>query len=589
MKIQHTTYDASRPRSSVSRPGSAKQRLKDYFHDRIGGSSAEDHDGDQVSLIQLGLTYRPSASAAAQGRDSKGMQDVNSLFDKQKQSKRKQHEMQGIESVHRLPSYDTSLDAMSGALNGKMTSSPRSGKLENQELRSFHPLQDLGAAVRQNSTTVTPLLKRKDKFCWEQQAVKNIESEGRSTLSADDYLAKLRARRAASAEKLLPPLPTLPQAPVRAPVSVQTEVESSLSADAYLTQLRGKRAASAEKLLPPPPALFQAPVRRSSSRKRQSTSPPRPPNHRKSSSRSSKLGSYLSASADLLDATRRDLTSQMRRGAERALSGFELPARSSHDRRAGSDEDSDSDESFFCIGETPRPTLAELGSARRLSGASAARDPWTDGFQDECRLCHKKRPGGVRGLCRSCEEEYRRPKTVVGELGDGNDEDEVERPRPLRIRKQVLGSMEAYDGEKEPFFERAAVVSSSATDRTKRSRRLCYPHIAVPEQHISQCMRANAPSDSPESATRYVSKFERWQTVELRAEYERLEEAGGRWSESLLDESDQKKASLREEVQFDEGNEDEDDLVPLIRSLGQEEPRAGRGQCSLYGSWNDIL
>ncbi|KFY63037.1 hypothetical protein V496_04256 [Pseudogymnoascus sp. VKM F-4515 (FW-2607)] len=136
--------------------------------------------------------------------------------------------------------------------------------------------------------------------------------------------------------------------------------------------------------------------------------------------------SSLAFSADLLDSTRRTITSAIRRSAEKTVHSF------SHRGNGSANYPSDDDESFYCVGEPlPRafhhtetvpspvssftssihssdlsPDYSKVGSGRHPEN----RDVWMDA-ETECRLCKRKCPAGPRGLCSNCEEEFKRPVT----------------------------------------------------------------------------------------------------------------------------------------------------------------------------------
>ena len=158
----------------------------------------------------------------------------------------------------------------------------------------------------------------------------------------------------------------------------EADTKAKAQGDERLNRMRSQRQAISdgdlEKVIPPPsssgPKL---------TRKRQDASVNKTA-HKKSVSTSNKLTSYMGTSADLLDATRRDLTSNLHKSAEKAekvlSSKFDQFGRYSSGHGNNWDNDSDSDESFYCIGER---RLSVLDKARRISGDGT--DPWTDGPQ----------------------------------------------------------------------------------------------------------------------------------------------------------------------------------------------------------------
>ncbi|OBT80606.1 hypothetical protein VF21_00323 [Pseudogymnoascus sp. 05NY08] len=165
--------------------------------------------------------------------------------------------------------------------------------------------------------------------------------------------------------------------------------------------------------------------------------------------------SSLAFSADLLDSTRRTITSAIRRSAEKTVHSF------SH-RSNDSKYPDDDDESFYCIGEPlprafhsretiPSPVSSFTSSIHSselspdLSVVARGKQPypenkgvWMDA-EVECRLCKRRYPGGPRGLCSSCEEEFKRPVTRYVDFPFG---EEIEPILPLRIVKVAAKNRE---------------------------------------------------------------------------------------------------------------------------------------------------
>lgn len=195
--------------------------------------------------------------------------------------------------------------------------------------------------------------------------------------------------------------------PMSQSTNTETDFEVTFTNDHYSCQSSTKKTGHVQKLLPPLPVDQQTGFKVSDQKSSCWSGTPQFEAHKKSSFTSSKIGCYLGTSADLLDATRRDFI----RNAERAFAGLELITRLSQNMHVDSEDESDSDDSFFCVGEKLRPCTARLQELRRLSGASAARDPWTDDSRKECRLCQKNCIAGIRGLCQECETEFRRPRS----------------------------------------------------------------------------------------------------------------------------------------------------------------------------------
>lgn len=159
--------------------------------------------------------------------------------------------------------------------------------------------------------------------------------------------------------------------------------------------------------------------------------------------------SSLAFSADLLDSTRRTITSAIRRSAEKTVHSF------SHRGNDGATYPSDDDESFYCVGEplppafhhtetVPSPVSSFMSSIHsselspdftEVAGGMLLnpenKGVWMDA-DVECRLCKRKCPAGPRGLCSNCEEEFKRPVTRYVEFPF---DEEIKPILPLRIVK----------------------------------------------------------------------------------------------------------------------------------------------------------
>jgi hypothetical protein len=165
--------------------------------------------------------------------------------------------------------------------------------------------------------------------------------------------------------------------------------------------------------------------------------------------------SSLAFSADLLDSTRRTITSAIRRSAEKTVHSF---SHRSNDAKYPDDDD----ESFYCIGEPsppafhhtetiPSPVSSYTSSIHSSDlsldspGVASGRRPipenkgvWMDA-EIECRLCKRKFPAGPRGLCSNCEEEFRRPVTRYVDFPFYED---IKPILPLRIVKVAAKNRE---------------------------------------------------------------------------------------------------------------------------------------------------
>jgi hypothetical protein len=527
MKILHSTHEAATGGRSTSRPISATQRIKDYFSIRIRGPSLPKED-DEQSLIQPDPKIRERRASEAQVGNEPGL--CAFLMKEHKELKRKQREKKMLDAS-RIRIDKANKKASEQAGNKKSGDKPaRAGKA------GYRQLLEVGSAID---------LKR------------------RSTLRRVKSLEDLKGAK------------------------IQADTKAKAQGDEYMNRLRGQRQAisegNLEKVIPPSPSS-RKPIL---TPKCQNASPGKTA-HMKASSTSSKLTSYMETSADLLDATRRDLTSNLRKSAEKAekslSSKFDHLGRYSSGHGNNWDDDSDSDESFYCIGER---RLSEVDKARCISGNGT--DPWTHSPQEECRLCRKTSPAGVRGLCRECENEFRRPKAIV--LVDS--EDEVKPPAPLKIKKtkRVSTHAEVMSGSIHNLFSDEGVVASKINQVNKKLQ------LVTPGNHISQQVYIDDGSNTPESRAEYVSRYERWQSPDLRAQYQSQENESSRWSLRLLDgdKVSTPRPSLRSKFNnvrnSPKVNGDTTPLVIQDDELGNR-ARSTNGKernNSFYGDWSEVL
>jgi hypothetical protein len=305
---------------------------------------------------------------------------------------------------------------------------------------------------------------------------------------------------------------------------------------------------------------------------------------RNKESASTKITSYISTSADIFDATRRDLTStvtsHLRKSAESAskvgkafsFSSNPFVTRSEEDGIMDSeDSGSDSDESFFCVGEK-----------RRLSG-TRQRCPWVDGIAEVCRVCGKRGATGLRSLCMVCRKKLPRSglvnmtsEQVLEDVmrvrdeilrnaqdekeGGVEEEEEINSMAPLDVEKATHQSRSFADcfGYSDPFLDEYGASKSSPPLTPPKPRNLglfldsvepfdpfldeyeditmSSPHQGdvVPRKavkHVSQMLQLEATTPTTTSISRDeedISLFERWQSRKIREEYARLDlEHGG--------------------------------------------------------------
>jgi hypothetical protein len=463
MKIIHTTHDTA-PGRSTCRPNSATQRIKDCFSIQIH-SPSNPKEEDEERLVQPDPTIRQCRASETQASDGPGI--CANFMKEYKKLKRKQREKKMYEaSKFRMERANEKAYAQ--------VNREKSGrKLAKAGKAGYRQLQEVSS---QTEVKRNPTLRRVKSFGDFKEA--KTEAGTKAKAQGDERLNRMRSQRQAISDGDL------------------------------------------EKVIPPPSS-----PRPKLTPKRQDASPNKTA-HKKSVSTSSKLTSYMGTSADLLDATRRDLTSNLRKSAEKAekvlSSKFDQFGRYSSGHGNNWDNESDSDESFYCIGER---RLSVLDKARRISGDGT--DSWTDAPQEECRLCRKPSPAGVRGLCRECENEFRRPKTTV--LVD--DEDEVKPPPPLKIKKTKTASAHAQvmtGNIHHPCFDEN-VLTSKINQVDKK------PQIVTPGNHISQQVYIDDGYYTSQSGTEYMSRYERWQSPDLRDRYQNRENENSRWSPRLLD------------------------------------------------------
>ena len=335
MKIFHSTHEAATGGRSTRRPNSATQRIKDYFSVRIHGLSLSKEE-DEEALVQPDPKIRKRRASETQVDNEPGL--CAFLIKEHKELKPDQREKKMLDASRvRIDKANKKAFEQSGTKKSGEKSA-RAGTA------GYGKLQEVGSAIEVRKR---PTLRRAKSF--ENLKATKIQAKTMAKAQGDEYMNRLRAQRQAiregNLEKVIPP--------------------SSSSRKPKLT-----------------------PKRQNASQAKTA--------HNKSSSTSSKLTSYMGTSADLLDATRRDLTSNLRKSAEKAekalSSKFDHLGRYSSGHGNHWDDDSDSDESFYCIGER---RLSELAKARRISGNGT--DPWTDGPQEECRLCRKPSPAGLQG------------------------------------------------------------------------------------------------------------------------------------------------------------------------------------------------
>lgn len=330
--------------------------------------------------------------------------------------------------------------------------------------------------------------------------------------------------------------------------------------------------------------------------------------------------SNLTSSADLLDATRRNITSTIRRGAEKTVQSIV--------HRADGDDYPSDDESFYCIGEDdnhgfhipqiisaePSPvsssssstdnsrTSSELSRARRLSLTSTV--PWTAVLPPECRLCRKRNPAGLGGLCLNCEQEFKRPITRYVD-SSSCDEEEIKPTPPLKIVRIATGSQPTPDRTPEqpqpqPEPQPPKVpIKDVKVDVEERGRKLrvltaeSRARVADAPRHMSQVALVGGVGDgvgSLRTKGRYGEgtedeemprlRYEEWQSAALRAAYDNASDSS-LFDEVLREEKTMKEEAVEEKVAEEKTVEEKTETVPKLKRGSNNRKKGARlSSCS---------
>jgi hypothetical protein len=531
MKITHTTHEANKRGRSTSLTSSTAQKLKNYFSDRIHGRTRPKEE-DEEALVQPDPKARErKASDANVPRQGSFSTNENQELRRSQSEKRsvaasKVRAEEETESWVKYPgSYWVGKKSGSLRWNG-YGRWPAEGPPIN-ETRQFSP--------------PPPPLSRK--ACFENLRTAERTADGKYKTQGDYYMNRLRAQRVAISEGKL------------------------------------------EKVLPPPKQRSKLTLQSEEPRAEKMT-------HKKSSSTVSKLGSYMGTSADILDATRRDmtsnLTSNLRKNVEKISGRFDHLGHYAFGLMEDAEE-SDSDDTLYCIGESRESQetwdrrFVELEKARRMSGDGT--DPWIDGQQKECRICHKRSPAGIRGLCKFCEKDYRRINAVA--FGD------IKPPAPLKIYKVSRPSENAQVASgsiSNPF-------SDEIVNRPKINNTVRRPQFVTPESHHSQEIEIDDGSRTAEARSDKISSFERWQSPEVRALYKSKANERTRWSESLLDDDKASAPAKGYQSKFTEvglqmGDEDGPKHLPVKDNGESKKTRKTKGPqryTKSFVTWDDIM
>jgi len=276
---------------------------------------------------------------------------------------------------------------------------------------------------------------------------------------------------------------------------------------------------------------------------------------------------YIVASADILDETRREITSKFRPPFDQLNhSSFSFSKRASA-------SSSTSSYSFCCLGESDADRKEKPAKTdhpeRRLSGDGI--DPWAQTIVQDCRLCRKPGVGGMKGLCNGCEMKFNRPQTMRSSSSSSSD---VKPTPPLKDRRTLSLRRDKTNGQ---------LVSHLDIPRQKEGLRLAKngsphkPTIVTPvplRQELQRCV--------VESGDECDDKVTRWQR---KAEHDRdrVQDQLERWSKLY--------GSGNGHAGDFAGEEDEeDDLTPLILSKDSGNSlKPTQRTTTFYGFWDELL
>jgi hypothetical protein len=303
----------------------------------------------------------------------------------------------------------------------------------------------------------------------------------------------------------------------------------------------------------------------------------------------SKMATYISHSADILDQTRREIKGKFREPFEH----LNYPSFSPSRRASNSSSDS-----FYCIGEGVEDQEANTKAVRELKAhyqepkrlSDEGTSPLTLGDDEKiekCRLCRNHLPNGVIGLCRECEKEFERPKTrVFGLEFDNNyseeeEEEEMKPTPPLKDKKMFVARNDLKSrfnfepGEMDEEKKPPAVPSKDEVDFARRDVRSRPVLERNPERQSSQ----------------------KAQIEEQGYRYERYSNSNQQMTQKEMDEKTRHKLErwARCYGSGDFGNfdkrEEHDNVTPLVeKKVGREKKKnAVSRRSSFYGFWDDVL
>jgi hypothetical protein len=299
----------------------------------------------------------------------------------------------------------------------------------------------------------------------------------------------------------------------------------------------------------------------------------------KSSSSSSKVKvvDYLRTSADILDETRREITGKFRLPFEQL--SYPLSRRNSKIYASG--ESNSSEESFFCIGVDTETREEKALKARQKANANRLErdtnptglsgkgtDPWVDPPPKYCRLCRKAGISGMQGLCRDCERAFMRHKQVVREspgswTSSCHSAEEIKPTPPSKDRETLL--LKGNSHEHQPVLCNA---NNKDLPPIPHEVEIIEP---TPQRRSTHALLNNDGSDD--------ERFRRWQSKELKAEFEKSRKQFPVWAQAYENE---------DYLVYNRGKKE--GQTPLV-AAGEEPKREGPDErnTNFYKFWDEIL
>lgn len=286
-----------------------------------------------------------------------------------------------------------------------------------------------------------------------------------------------------------------------------------------------------------------------------------------SSGISARPGQNTGASADILDSSSRKLATGLRKSAARGLETL----------HSDYDSDTDSDESFFCQANEDKREA-------RLGGRGT--NPW-EGKRSMCRLCHKHVVDDIGGLCRTCKDEFRRPRSF-------SEDDELRPIPPLKDFRKPRANVPQLKAAK--GATKAHLVTEDLNGgRFIPAQEVAFEATTPPSLHSSE--------DSNNDP--HISVYQRWQSPAIRNDYLHAENLFDRWSLSYerddyasprIPSTEYSNSSIgpMSSSSFEHGGKsfgiDEGD-VPLLaeESVLEKQHFLTKRDSTFYGFWDDVF